>query len=456
MKTEVSNRFCLHPSVFYRCYGEHVIVYQTETQKVYTFNESAGDIIACLEEYASVSDILDELKEIYDMDDPKEQDAMEEYVASFLAELKTREIIKQEHRQIEVVENLEKEIGSYFPEGEQLFSATIELTYRCNEKCRHCYVVSEDKEEMTYEKIRSLLDELADMKAFNLVFTGGEVFLRDDAFALLEYAYQKHFLIDIFTNGTLLDGNDFIRLKSIWPRCVHFSLYSHIPEKHDAVTQVRGSFERTLNAIKSCILMGIPVNIKTPVFDETKDDVEGIVALANSLGCSAELSRNITPKKDGDLTPLDMKIDAADDERVVADVIDKLVDRIDNRQDPDPIRQKICGAGARSISINPYGEVFPCGMLSICLGNVNQETIRNIWENSERLQWWRENNRMSKLKGCGECEMINDCVFCPGEAMMRTGNPLVRYDTACLATEKAIRRRAEKGGDSLETEKEEI
>ncbi len=62
-------------------------------------------------------------------------------------------------------------------------------------------------------------------------------------------AYSKRFLMDIFTNGTLLDGMDYIRLKSCHPRCVHFSVYSHIPQKHDAVTQTPGSFEKTIKAI---------------------------------------------------------------------------------------------------------------------------------------------------------------------------------------------------------------
>lgn len=314
------------------------------------------------------------------------------------------------------------------------------MTYKCNEKCRHCYVAGENRQELTAGKIRTILDELYDLNVFNLIFTGGEIFTREDSFDILEYAYSKRFLIDIFTNGTLLDGNDYIRLKSCQPRCIHFSVYSHIPQKHDAITQMPGSFEKTIKAIKTCILIDIPVNIKTPVFDETIDDIQGIVSLAESLSASIELGQNITPKKNGDLKPTALKISGEEKDDRVHYAIKNLIKTIENETDKKQVSDKLCGAGEHSISINPYGEVYPCNLLQLCIGDVTKQSVREIWDTSDMLKWWRENNRRSLKKGCSNCNMTERCIFCPGEAMMRKGNPLEMYEDACLATKYVVNR----------------
>lgn len=51
----------------------------------------------------------------------------------------------------------------------------LELTYRCNLKCLHCYAVDDKtKQELSKEESYAILDQLAEAKCFNLIFTGGE------------------------------------------------------------------------------------------------------------------------------------------------------------------------------------------------------------------------------------------------------------------------------------------
>src|SRR6266581_9662442 len=80
-------------------------------------------------------------------------------------------------------------------------SVQLDLTYRCNEKCVHCYLDHHDHGEMTTSEIKRLLKEMADAGVFILVLSGGEIFLRKDFFEILEYARrQLTFCVKLKTN----------------------------------------------------------------------------------------------------------------------------------------------------------------------------------------------------------------------------------------------------------------
>ena len=442
----MNNRAMLHPAVFYRKYNDKTILYHTEQQKVYTFNPTSGDIFDCFKAFCDISDAVQSLSQIYEIDDIEDFTST---ISVFVDEMIEKGILKNEHKQKEYYKTLEKEIGQSFSDVKQLYSVLFEVTYKCNERCRHCYIVDSNRKELSTLEIKNIIDELYLMNVLNLIFTGGEVFLRNDAFELLEYAHKKGFVLDIFTNGNLIDGNDYIRLKMLYPRSVHFSLYSHIPEKHDNITRVKGSFEKTIKSIKACVAIGIPVNIKTPVFDETLEDVSDIVKLANSLGVSIEIGSNITPKKDGNLEPTTMEIGNPEQEYYLMEKIRQLIPSQESGEDTTPNNNnlRICGAGDKSISINPYGEVFPCNMLQLCIGDLTKQSITDVWENSNELKWWRNNNLRKARTGCEKCDFSNECAFCPGEAMMRTGNPLAKYEKACRDTYAFAGRERLKGGE---------
>src|SRR5438874_2857199 len=80
----------------------------------------------------------------------------------------------------------------------------VDLTYRCNERCVHCYLDHDDHGEMTTTEIKHLLDELADAGVFILTLSGGEILMRRDFFEILEYARQLTLCVKLKTNGVLI------------------------------------------------------------------------------------------------------------------------------------------------------------------------------------------------------------------------------------------------------------
>ena len=77
------------------------------------------------------------------------------------------------------------------------FSVQLDLTYRCNEQCVHCYLDHDDHGEMTTAEIKHLLTEMAEAGVFILTLSGGEIFMRKDFFEILEYARSLTFCIKL-------------------------------------------------------------------------------------------------------------------------------------------------------------------------------------------------------------------------------------------------------------------
>lgn len=426
--------YILHPSVFYSTINDKVALYYTARTMLYTFNSFSKVIFDFFREEKSIQSLFDYLEGNYQFDLSNEEsvNGLEE----FLDDLIQNKIIVQLGKVSEYPGTLENDVSDEFAENRKLFSATIELTYRCNERCRHCYVYDEGGQELTTDQVKKILDDLHNMGVLAILFTGGEVFARSDIFEILEYAYEKRFAIDIFTNGALLDGDKIIRLKALWLKGIHFSVYFHIPEKHDAITQVKGSFEKTLTALKACSLIGIPTKIKAPIFAETIDDVDGIISLARSVGASISINNDITPKKNGDTSPLSMRILSSPEQKDISSSVEEQLGNLykePSREKSSP--RRICSAGAKTVSINPYGKVYPCGCFPLCIGDVTKQSIEDIWNNSEQLNDWRKKNLASNRLECDSCQHYNYCRYCPGEAMMYTGNCTSKYPDACYVAE---------------------
>jgi MoaA/NifB/PqqE/SkfB family radical SAM enzyme len=79
-------------------------------------------------------------------------------------------------------------------------SVQLDLTYRCNERCVHCYLDHDDHGEMTTSEIKDVLDQLAEAGVFFLSLSGGEPFMRRDFFDLLEHARRLLFNVKVFTS----------------------------------------------------------------------------------------------------------------------------------------------------------------------------------------------------------------------------------------------------------------
>src|SRR5271154_4067260 len=186
------------------------------------------------------------------------------------------------------------------------FSVQVDLTYRCNEQCVHCYLDHDDHGEMTTVEIKQLLKEMAEAGVFILTLSGGEIFMRKDFFEILEYARALTFCIKLKTNAVLIRETQAAKLRDLGVESIQVSIYSHRPEVHDAITKLPGSLRRSIDAIRFLKAQGLKVVIANVLMTENMQDYHGVRALADELSAEYTLDPTITPKMDGDRSILDL------------------------------------------------------------------------------------------------------------------------------------------------------
>ena len=301
-------------------------------------------------------------------------------------------------------------------------SVQVDLTYRCNERCVHCYLDHEDHGEMTTAEIKHLLDEMADAGVFILTLSGGEIFLRKDFFEILEYArLERQFCVKLKTNALMIREREAARIRDIGVESIQISIYSHRPEVHDAITLVPGSLQRSLAAARFLKSQGLRVILANVLMVQNLQDYQGVRALAEELGVECTLDPTITPMMDGDRSVLSLGIkqealrQVFRDQALVGDVDEFCT--IAAPADEDALSALPCSAGHTACYVSPYGDVFPCVQFPLPTGNVRKDRFLDIWRHSERMKEVRS-IRLKDLTTCTSCSHVGSCTRCPGLAFM--------------------------------------
>lgn len=296
------------------------------------------------------------------------------------------------------------------------FRVLWELTYRCNERCRHCYIVDRDgRGELTTQEAYRVLDELAQAGTLYVTFTGGEILVRDDFSDIARYARKQAFAIRILTNGTLITPRVADEIKALHPMAVEISIYSTRPEVHDEITNLPGSFDRSLRALRLLHERGVKVKVKSPLMERTMPDFEDLRALADQFGGDFNYDTTLVPADDGSDRPLHEAMQAGTLHGFYTRYLDGW-----RAREPEP-EHSPCNSGINIATIDPYGNVNPCIQLRLAAGNLREQSFGQIWRESPLLRRMR-GMTVSELHDCQGCELLPFCVRCPGVVQLETGD----------------------------------
>lgn len=311
----------------------------------------------------------------------------------------------------------------------------LELTDRCNLRCRHCYLNGEaSASELSLNEYGDILTQLAQAGVLFLTLTGGEPMLRRDFFAIAEHARIHAFALNIFTNGTLIDEDAADRLRDLCPQRVEISILGGSAATHDDLTGVPGSFDLAVSAAKRLVQRGIRVQLKTTWMNANANEATTIIALADDLGASFRDGFLLLPYRNGDGSPDDLALTQQ-----------QLQDLVWSRlAGPHPIalapartlteeqKQSIipCGAGQASCLIDAHGVVLPCVAMRARLGDLRKSAFSDVWENSAALRELQQ-IRLADLPECGSCDLFTHCNRCAGQAQKEFGDVTARSEAAC-------------------------
>jgi AdoMet-dependent heme synthase len=297
----------------------------------------------------------------------------------------------------------------------------LDITYRCNERCVHCYLDHHDHGEMTSSEILRLIDEMADAGVLTLTLSGGEIFLRKDLFEIVEHARRLTFCVKLKTNALLIGAREAARLRDLAVQEIQVSIYSHRPEVHDSITLVPGSLKRSLSAIRFLKAQDLKVVMANVLMRQNMSDYAAVKNLAEEIGVEFTLDPTITPMMDGDRSILSLGADADTlrdvfrDSAVVGDVDEFCAIPSDTGE--ANLDSRPCSAGHTTCYVSPYGDVFPCVQFPLPTGNVRRERFVDIWRHSSEMNEVRS-IRLKDLPTCSSCSHAGACTRCPGLAYM--------------------------------------
>ena len=297
----------------------------------------------------------------------------------------------------------------------------MDVTYRCNERCVHCYLDHDDHGEMTTAEIKGALDQLAEAGVFFLTFSGGEVFMRRDFFEILEHARRLMFNVKIKTNAVMIHEEEARRIRELGVDSIQISVYSHRPEVHDAITKLPHSFERTVKSIRFLHEQGLRVTIANVLMTANSSDHPGVQRLADELGVKYTLDPTITPMMDGNTSVLSLRVPGEDLPELFRNPA--LVSNPEEFCAPpkpptdEDLESYACSAGHSFCYISPYGDVYPCVQFPLPTGNIRQQKFLDIWNYSPQLKEVRS-IQAKDLTTCSSCSHVGSCSRCPGLAYM--------------------------------------
>jgi radical SAM protein with 4Fe4S-binding SPASM domain len=317
---------------------------------------------------------------------------------------------------------------------------SIEVTHRCPLECRHCYNnlpigdAGARSRELTFAEHIRLLDELAEMGCLWLLYTGGEIFARKDFLDIYTEAKKRGFLITLFTNGTMITPRVADHLAEYRPFNVEITLYGATQETYEALTGIRGSFNRCMRGIRLLLERGLPLKLKTVPTTVNSHEVYEMKRFAEELGVEFKFDPLVNPRTDCSQSPLAVRLSP---ERAVDLEFQDPVRKAEYARLAEaelaanlPISKKkyTCGGGHNGCAIDPSGRMTICVLSHRDGYDLRSGSFQQGWNG--RLKEIRS-TEVSRETICTHCRIRSLCSMCPANGELEGGDAESPIDFLC-------------------------
>jgi len=331
-------------------------------------------------------------------------------------------------------------LEEYFKGKPQLTNLHIGITSKCNERCIHCYIPHEDKvSEMEPDLFYDIIKQCVNMRLLNLTLSGGEPMLHKDFCDFLRICNKYNFSVNVLSNLTLLNDAIIKEMKKNPLLCVQVSLYSMDSNIHDGITQMKGSFEKTKNAILKLIENDIPLQINCPIMKQNKNCYAKVIKWAEKYKIHVGIDYGIIGEYNHTKQNLSCRLSINEIKEVINDKIEndpKYLEQIRiaaKKKKNIKANDSICSICRSTICIKDNGNVYPCeGWQNYIVGNIKEISLNDIWDNSKKVQYLRglRNQDFPKCIKCSDKEFCTMCMVRNANENPK-GDPLIVNEFFC-------------------------
>jgi radical SAM protein with 4Fe4S-binding SPASM domain len=322
-----------------------------------------------------------------------------------------------------------------------LCSFTLELTARCNNSCRHCYInLSENDEsakadELSLDEIKSIADQAVDLGALWCLLTGGEPLLREDFEEIYIYLKQKGLLVSVFTNATLITEKHAALFRKYPPRDIEITVYGISREIYGAVTRRPGLFPEFFRGLALLQQAGIKFTLKAVPIRESLREYNAIADFCRRFSYGPfrfdpllHLRFDRDERKNREIMRQRLEpeqiaaLERADKERRQG--LEKSCGLVEGRDSIIASSYLFgCGAGLNDFVVSYDGWYRLCSSLwhTDCLYDLRRGSIKDAWENFVPKVRSMTSNRRVFLEHCDRCSLVNLCLWCPAHSFLETG-----------------------------------
>lgn len=315
----------------------------------------------------------------------------------------------------------------------------IILGYKCNLKCKHCSSSADSGRTLGYStsQATAIINQMADIGVVDIAFSGGEPLLRRDLEQIIAFANSKGITTGTSTNGFAMTARRARQLKMAGLDRLQVSL-DGLKEEHERI-RGHGTFNRALAAIERSLEARLRTHICFTAMRSNAHLLPEMIELALELGVDGFNLSQFVPTGRGSLAE---GLPPETAKRVLQTWLAEKSRHPDLHMtahssglaalSPDAEHCRGgCQAGISIGCITPEGDVTPCVMFPMSVGNLNRNTLREIWASSPEIA--RLQSRA--VEGvCGGCPHRLECGGCRAGAWAVTGNTMAQ-DPYCWLVE---------------------
>jgi radical SAM protein with 4Fe4S-binding SPASM domain len=318
------------------------------------------------------------------------------------------------------------------------------ITGRCNLRCRHCYISAPDYKykDMTTAECLKIIEQMEKAGVTAVSITGGEPFLRDDIWTILDAFSQKGIAVThIYTNGMLLTEQMVERIQEMGIHPNFVISYDGV-DGHDWLRARKGSGEKVVSVIRMLKKHGFLVMIETAVYDGNIDCLTKTYELLKSLGVDywktsliyeagewrKQGRRTIATEELYDVYLRIIRVyvkDAAPCFIQLDGFFSCPAHNLDKWNSPY-VRKRFCKTGegfcCETCRFDPYllpnGKFIPCASMTDSeveegMPNLNSETVSQIYSGTDnkffRIVGMKTGEILDRNTDCANCTYRNQC-----------------------------------------------